>query len=397
MSRVRTLLLVVLAAAALLAFAWVLRQLSLLTLELAAHREVEQQLRQTLEDQKKLARLDPASSRRYRERFDAVAGLVGHLRVVQLNRAEVARQVERMLVGIVAAILGCGLGLYFIERRSRERRLVRLEAALAALSRGEQVALDDSRRDVIGRIADAIGRTSRAAAQDRRRLRYLENLSAWQEAARRHAHEIRTPLAAARMEAERLAAGDARASILEELDHLAEFTRNFTSFATIQKPRLRTLDLRQLVANFCATFATAWPGLQLCTTDTPVCRDVPVSPDRQECLSYMVSADGEMVRQVLANLAGNSALAHASAITFAVHRERDGVLLDVTDDGPGVPPEIVGRLFEPYTTTRVVGEGMGLGLAISRKIMLDHGGDLDLVANEAGATFRLTFPALETT
>jgi histidine kinase len=53
-----------------------------------------------------------------------------------------------------------------------------------------------------------------------------------------------------------------------------------------------------------------------------------------------------------------------------------------------------GRIFEPYTTTRKIGEGMGLGLAICRKILLDHGGDLELVADAGpGATFRLTFPA----
>ena len=55
------------------------------------------------------------------------------------------------------------------------------------------------------------------------------------------------------------------------------------------------------------------------------------------------------------------------------------MVVDVIDDGPGVAPEIRGRIFEPYTTTRKIGEGMGLGLAISKKIMIDHGGDLDLL------------------
>jgi signal transduction histidine kinase len=356
-SAARTAIVLVIAASSVIAFAWVLRQLSFVSVELAAHREVEQQLRQTLEDQKKLARLDPASSPQYRKRFDEIARLSGHLRVVQINRAEVARQVERVLVGLVAVILGCGLALYFVERRSRERHVVRLE--------------------------DEVERASR-------RLRYLENLSVWQEAARRHAHEIRTPLAAARMEVERLAPGAARESILEELDHLAEFTRNFTSFATIQKPRVRELDVRDLTRSFCETFATAWPGLELVPPESG-------PPAR-------VAADGEMLRQVFANLASNSALSGAHTIAFLIRRDRDLVLVDVKDDGPGVSPEIAPRLFEPYTTTRGVGEGMGLGLAISRKILLDHGGDLDLISTDyrrpatdyrPGATFRLTFPALE--
>ena len=106
-----------------------------------------------------------------------------------------------------------------------------------------------------------------------------------------------------------------------------------------------------------------------------------------------------MVRQVLANLAGNSALAfgaNGGTITFTLQRDGAHHLLNVSDDGPGIAPEILGRLFEPYTTSRAPGEGMGLGLAISKKIMLDHGGDLDHVdATPRGATFRLTFPAME--
>ena len=78
-------------------------------------------------------------------------------------------------------------------------------------------------------------------------------------------------------------------------------------------------------------------------------------------------------------------------MTFSVHAGKE-VTVDVTDTGPGVAPEIRNRLFEPYTTTRGIGEGMGLGLAISKKILLDHGGDLDYIPD---ATFRLTFPRLE--
>jgi two-component system, NtrC family, nitrogen regulation sensor histidine kinase NtrY len=408
--------LLLLAAVSLLAFAYVLRQLSFATLGLTAHSEVERHLRHSLEDQKKLAKLDPAGSRQYRERFDSVASLIGHLRVVQFNRREVTSQVEQLLIGLVAIILASGLALYLLERRRREQRLVRLEAALTVLSRGEQeIVLGDRRQDVIGRIAAAIERSSREAAQNRRRIRYLEHLSAWQEAARRHAHEIRTPLAAARMEVERFASAvrrrlgtspeieEARNSILEEIDHLGEFTRNFTSFATIQKPRVRPLDLRRLVTDFCTTFATAWPGVELRVAHT----------DDHE--PAMISADGEMVRQVLANLAGNSALAFqerhraggpaGGTITFRLHAEGTCYLLDVADDGPGIGTEILARLFEPYTTSRGIGEGMGLGLAISKKILLDHGGDLDLlesrhdmpgrVGGGSGATFRLTFPALE--
>ncbi|MGZ7041523.1 MAG: ATP-binding protein, partial [Thermoanaerobaculia bacterium] len=69
--------------------------------------------------------------------------------------------------------------------------------------------------------------------------------------------------------------------------------------------------------------------------------------------------------------------------------------LDIADDGPGIAPEVRRRLFEPYTTTRKIGEGIGLGLAISKKILLDHGGDLEPVEAERGAAFRLIIPRVE--
>ena len=121
-----------------------------------------------------------------------------------------------------------------------------------------------------------------------------------------------------------------------------------------------------------AAFASAWPTLALRFT---------------RGANVVVMADRDQLRQVLANLCTNSANAGAASVSFAVN----GPAVDVTDDGSGIPESIRPRIFDPYITTRRVGEGMGLGLAISRKILLDHGGDLALVeTTERGTTFRLT-------
>lgn len=100
------------------------------------------------------------------------------------------------------------------------------------------------------------------------------------------------------------------------------------------------------------------------------------------------------------NLCDNAALAVAAegrrgTLTLRLAESPQGHLLEVADDGPGVPEEVRARLFEPYITSRQVGEGMGLGLAISKKILLDHGGDLELAGTSpAGTTFRLLLPYL---
>ena len=103
-----------------------------------------------------------------------------------------------------------------------------------------------------------------------------------------------------------------------------------------------------------------------------------------------------MLRQVLVNLCSNSAGAGAQHVAFWIAKNGARVLLDVRDDGTGVPPALRARVFDPYVTTRKIGEGMGLGLSISRKLMLDHGGDLVLLdTSEKGTVFRLTFGEID--
>lgn len=331
------------------AFAYVVRQVSFISVGLAAHDEVEAELRRSLEDQKKLAHLDPASAEEYRRRFDSTHDLISHLRVLALSRNEITRRIELVLLALAGLFLSGALALFLVERR-------------------------------------------RIHAGQERRLRYLEHLSSWQEAARRHAHEIRTPLTCAQMEVERLVraardgAGEAelaeaRRSILDELSRLSDFTKSFTSFASVPKPRQEPVDLDAMLAEFCDTFAAAWPDLRL-TRDERSARAVAM-------------VDRDMVGQVLVNLCNNSALAGARTMCFRAGRNGVAAIVEATDDGPGVAAEVRRRIFEPYVTTRPIGQGMGLGLSISKKILLDHGGDLELVDSTRGAAFRLSLP-LET-
>lgn len=394
--RTRTISLVLVVVVTLAGFAWFFRQLSFVSLGLAANAEVQQALRQSLSDQKSLARSDPSHAVVYRRRFEEVRLLLTRMEILSLTGRKLASALEGTLLALVALVVASGSIIYLIEHRRREQRLVQLRESLLALSRGEPVQSPlGKRRDLIGRISLMIESTSNAIDRDRRRMRSLEHLSSWQEAARRHAHEIRTPLTAARMEVARLlswagqrlpgeqaALASAQASIFEELERLRAFTTAFTSFAMLSPPRLLPLDLARFLEDFAVTFASAWPGLRL-----------EFEPGGERCEVMM---DANLIRQLLVNLANNSAQAcdgRNGLLRFRVWREGKQVLAEVADDGPGISASVRDRLFEPYTTTRQIGEGMGLGLSICKKIMLDHGGDLDLVSSERGATFRLTFPA----
>jgi signal transduction histidine kinase len=71
------------------------------------------------------------------------------------------------------------------------------------------------------------------------------------------------------------------------------------------------------------------------------------------------------------------------------------VLVSVADTGEGIPPENLGRIFDPFFTTKGVGNGTGLGLAVSYGIVQEHGGTIEAKSDGKGTTFSLSFPAID--
>lgn len=384
-----------------LAFDFLQRRISGPLMAVNLHPDVVAQLEESLADQRQLARLDPEQESSYRERFAEVQTLVQRLHVLEMSREAIVQRYERILLGsFIAAAAFLAGGLAWRQRR-QERKLTFVQSALKDLAGGRtDIRMSFKGRDTLGRIAGMIEETSRRMAHDQRRLRALQNLSSWQEAARRHAHEMKTPLTGARLELERLdtllvgpkppEADDIRqatASARDELERLGQFAKQFTSFARLPQPKLESQDMGALLGEFVQTFQEAWSNLTL-TLEEPAEK-------------VHARADRDMLRQVLVNLADNASLAikargaepSTGRLTYSLANEGEMTALRVTDNGPGIAEDILPRLFEPYTTTRKVGEGMGLGLAICRKIALDHGGDLEVEkTSDDGTVFRLTLP-----
>jgi signal transduction histidine kinase len=359
--------------------------------------EILPTLEESLEDQKRLAELDPEREAKYRARFEEIEKTTGRLRILEHNRELLVERYEIFLLALLALSVALATGYLAIRHSAYAPRLDRVQSALSELAAGHSpVEIGDRRRDTVGRISRMIEQTSVEIARDRRRLRALRNLSHWQEAARRHAHEMRTPLSGARLTLDRLrglwqqeqgseGAEEGQVQALDalgfELERLGRFTEEFASFARLRPPELRRENLSRLVHDFVDTYSAAWQNLKL-------------EPTGDE--SVEVAIDRDMMRQVLVNLCDNSSRAlgeEDGVVTLTSLSEAGEARLVVADDGPGIPEEVRERLFEPYTTTRGIGEGMGLGLAISRKILLDHGGDLELLdSSSEGTTFRLSLP-----
>ena len=106
----------------------------------------------------------------------------------------------------------------------------------------------------------------------------------------------------------------------------------------------------------------------------------------------------EEILQIILNLVLNAEQAIASStghgtITIRTFVAGKFQCVEVSDDGPGISPELRGRIFEPFFSTKEVGEGTGLGLSISHGIASAHGGSLEVCGGGTGACFKLSLPA----
>ncbi len=128
---------------------------------------------------------------------------------------------------------------------------------------------------------------------------------------------------------------------------------------------------------------------------------LPAAIDRQMLRRVLINLVRNAVQAIRARTGGREggegdAAAPRGHVRVSAQADGDGTTLLVEDDGPGIPVDRRGRVFDPYFTTKA--DGTGLGLAIVKKIVVEHGGTVDVVASErlGGAAFRVHLPCLET-
>ncbi|MFO0582604.1 MAG: GAF domain-containing protein [Anaeromyxobacter sp.] len=240
------------------------------------------------------------------------------------------------------------------------------------------------------RRADELSVAHRELGHAQRQLLQRERLAALGELAAVVAHEVRNPLGVIFNSVGSLRRlvrpeGDARLLldiVGEEAERLNRIVGDLLDFARPSTPQLVPGPLAQVVEEAVASAVGAVPGVRVETAFDPGLPPVPM--------------DERLVRQAVLNLASNAAQAMPQGGVLRVRVRRDGgaAVLELEDEGPGVPEDVRARIFEPFFTTKA--SGTGLGLAVVKRIVDGHGAEIAVrAAPSGGALFALRFPLAE--
>jgi PAS domain S-box-containing protein len=280
---------------------------------------------------------------------------------------------------------------YLLRLRRADRSPIWIEVTARAELSGDGLRVEALMRDVSERK-----RLEDQARDLYHQLLQAEKLAALGQTISGVAHELNNPLATILTCAERLSQRDlddqtrrGLDTILSESERAARIVRNLLTFARKRHTTRAMVDLNQVVRE----------TLALRSYDQRV-SNISIIEALAAGLPQ-VFADPHQVQQVLLNLVINAEQAMLSAKgrgTLVLHTwhnlERESVVLEVSDDGPGVPEDVQPKIFDPFFTTKEVGKGTGLGLTVAYAIVQEHGGRITLRSEPSGgATFAVELPA----
>ncbi len=235
--------------------------------------------------------------------------------------------------------------------------------------------------------------------EDLSELLSAQRAAAWAEVARRMAHEIKNPLTPIQLSAERIAkrfAGrngeeqtaevvkDGTETILREVSSLKAMVDEFSRFARLPKVRLETGNVNDVLRQALVLYEDRFDGVKV---EVYLTEGLPNS-----------MIDPEQLKRVFVNLIENALEAFDGSGTEKIisvktfyHAEKDLITVELADNGGGIPPQDLIKVFQPYFSTK--GRGTGLGLAIVQRIIIEHEGKIRAAANlPRGAKFIIELP-----
>ena len=289
-----------------------------------------------------------------------------------------------MLLSIIISLITAGL-VYFSLSYLLIRPVQKMTKSVTAFRAAPENAPIDL--SVEGR-ADEIGIVMRelAAMQNEIRAALIQkkHLAQLGESVSKINHDLRNILSSAQMVSDHLSSVDnpvvqkLAPRFVKAVDRAIRLCENTLKYgkAGVEKPDLSAVNLKHIIEEVC---------LSLGVTDLG---NIQIIPDFPE--NFTIHADSDQIFRVFLNLSRNAvqAMKDGGEITFSARKENDQTIIDIKDNGPGIPGQIKATLFQPFHGSS--NGGAGLGLAISKEILEAHGGTLELVkSDEDGSHFRI--------
>ena len=297
-----------------------------------------------------------------------------------------------LALGALGAVVLIGL---LVARRTA-RDLDQLVAGSLAAARGDlDHRVPVRSKDEIGAVANAFNFMMEDLRTSKEKLVIAERIAAWQEIARRLAHEIKNPLTPIQMAMDTLRKTwkkqhpdfaeileESTTTVLQEADRLKHIVSEFSDFARMPKPEFGRIDLNEVVRSVVSLYTEAAP------VETKLADQLPE-----------LDADKSQINQIVLNLVENARDAISKreggkiTVSTRLGEAGDRALLIVEDNGAGVPADLKDKVFAPYFTTKHAKGGTGLGLAIVHRIVSDHGGRIMVTdVKGGGARFTIELP-----
>ena len=289
------------------------------------------------------------------------------------------------------------VGLAFILIRGLTRPVNSLLDATRRLKAGDLDHRIQGLHDEFGEVAASFNEMAASLKKQMQEMQRTEQLRVCGEMAAGLAHEIRNPLAGMKVSIEVLLSElnigerdrDVLAKIIEQIRHIELLMKNLLNYARPVAAQPAIVNVNKILEKT-AYFIEKHPSFVSGDPRKQIIKEL------DDNLPEIVG-DPQQLQQIFLNLLLNAADAvpEGGKITIKTSHDKEGktIAIRVQDTGKGIPAELKERIFQPFFTTKGRGKGTGLGLAVSKRIVEEHGGSIDVARNEAGgASFKIVLP-----
>ncbi len=330
--------------------------------------------------------------------FGDNSSVIGYVNTPLFSKNELLnKQLSDLIINIINVyflllIVG-GLIAYFVSKEiSKPIEYIRSKIAKTAL-KGSNELIKYHRDDEIGQLVKQYNTMAIELQESVEQIANAEREVAWKEMAKQVAHEIKNPLTPMKLGIQHLKRSIGHKSpeeleeliqktsniLLKQIDSLSIMAEQFSTFAQMPQDQFVLFDLSALTSEV----------IELHQQD----ESIKITSSIQQ--NIQVWSDSEQIRRVLINLITNAVQAipkdKDGIIEITLSEDYETICLDVSDNGTGIHPENYSKIFTPKFSTK--NSGMGLGLALSKKIIENSKGDIQFTSIvDKGTRFRVTLP-----